>query len=180
MGGVLYRASTQWRRRLRAQLVLVLLIATTGAIAMTTFAGARRTASVTDRFTEATGTPDVFADLRMTDFEGADAIAELPQVVEVGRIASFASFPQNGEYTPLLTSADGKVGKTIDRGILVAGTRPHHWRPHPARVDVDRTDGRMHDRRGGLRGRNARAGRSRDDSRRRGNRPAGDRHRGRR
>ena len=124
MAAAWMHARSQWRAR-RGSLVLLALLITLGtAVSLTAFAGARRSASVVDRFMAEERTVDVIVHL---GDEPSPAllreIAKLPEVEDASVVAPTLAQPENAgpRYYPFLQSMDGKAGFTLQRGVLVGG-----------------------------------------------------------
>ncbi|MEO7430281.1 MAG: hypothetical protein ABIY48_12965, partial [Acidimicrobiales bacterium] len=124
MGAAWYRARGELRRRWRAMLVLVLLVAIAGGAVLTLVAGARRASTAYDRFREATLASDLdvaFDGPPGDDIEAAaDAVRALPQVVGLSRMDFPFVVPADSGFYPYLeflaaVDGDGTYVDLVDR-----------------------------------------------------------------
>ena len=109
-------ARRELTRHRRAALALVLLIGVSGAVVLTTAAGARRSATAYDRFLEASHTADV--QLQYGDAEGRQAPALDAEVLEALR-----ADPAVDKAVPLYITVAFAEGSDYDLGIF-AGPDP--------------------------------------------------------
>jgi predicted lysophospholipase L1 biosynthesis ABC-type transport system permease subunit len=100
------------------------------AAPMTAFAGARRTASSYDRFRASTRSHDMLA--TASDEAPLERIAKLPGVeaAAIGSIhPAFVDLERSQFDLGILAGEDGNLGRTVDRGRLLAGRLPRPDRP---------------------------------------------------
>src|SRR4051812_35294268 len=121
------------RHRWRAHAVLALLVAVVAAVAFTTAAGARATASAYDRFNDHQAVPDVEMD-SLSD-EARTLVANRPEVATAGGYSVLFAGPARDGGAPgrdfiIFAANDGSYGRTIDRPILLHGRLAD-----PARAD---------------------------------------------
>jgi putative ABC transport system permease protein len=110
---------------------VILLCGLAGAVVLTVAAGARRSSTVLDRFTEATGAADVLVEVGDADPAVRDEIARLPMVAETGAVALvFALVEGVDDDIGLFVSNDDRMGTTIEHDRVVRG----RW-PAPGRAD---------------------------------------------
>ena len=143
MAAVCLRARAELRRRWQATLLLAVLVGLAGGVVLAAVAGARRTASVTDRFLAYHQTTNVGVE---TDRLAPDPVRRLPQVADLaeGRyLAMVAAKPSGepdpdafGEINPFLVLNEPWPGLS-NRPILVAGRLP--FVDGPLEVAVDET-----------------------------------------
>ena len=116
------------RRGRRANLALVLLIAVTGAVVLTTAAGARRTDSAFERFMAASDTADVqvqYSTEDDIDDDVLEAFEEHPDVEQVARMQFTFGFSDDSDFDLLIVSGpDPELFRDIDRPRLLEGRRP--------------------------------------------------------
>jgi ABC-type lipoprotein release transport system permease subunit len=121
-------ARSEMRRRRRANLGLVALIALSGAVALTTAAGARRTESAFDRFIERSDTADVqvqYSTDEDIDDEVLTAFREHPDVAAAAPVHFTVAFSDLTGYDLLILSgADPAQFRDVDRPRLLEGRRP--------------------------------------------------------
>jgi ABC-type lipoprotein release transport system permease subunit len=118
--------------RWRALVVLGILAGLAGGLGLAAVSGARRTATVYDRFRQATAAPDaiLFATQLGIFDQDYSAVVQLPEVLDAG---TFNLAPVGiGEHDQLGTLAPGDdhLYRTLSRPLLVEGRLPD-----PARVD---------------------------------------------
>ncbi len=120
------------RRRLRALVMLAVLIAISAATVLAAVAGARRGASSVDRLLAETLPADAVVQPAQPGFDWA-AVRALPQVEALGLI-TYGRYTINGVGDPAETlyklPADVEVMRTVERPVVLAG-RP----ADPARAD---------------------------------------------
>ena len=117
-------ARSQWRARRGSLVLLALLIALGTAVSLTAFAGARRSATVVDRFMAKERTVDVIVHLGDNPPPPSCARSrQLPEVEDASVVAPTLARPRTRalDYYPFLQSTDGKAGFTLQRGVLVSG-----------------------------------------------------------
>src|SRR4029079_16191315 len=100
MGAIRLWVPTEWRRRWAALLALAVLVALAGGVATALWAGARRADTAYERFQDATGSPNLTAQLRLSaDFptlgqddltRPGDAVTEVAAVPGVERVSTKA------------------------------------------------------------------------------------------
>jgi putative ABC transport system permease protein len=139
MAAVWTRARAELRHRWRATLLLVVLVGLAGGVVLAAVAGARRTATVMDRFLAWHRATNVGVAV-----EGLDpgAVRRLPQVADIaegGYLAMVAATPSGGpdpdsfgEINPYVGLGGSWPGSS-NRLILVAGRLPFGDRPLEAR-----------------------------------------------
>jgi hypothetical protein len=148
MAAVLARARAELRQRWRATLLLAVLVGVAGGVVLAAVAGARRTATVTDRFLAYHRATNVSVDVKGLD---TDAVRRLPQVADVGEggyLAMVAARPSGepdlegfGEINPYVLLGEPWPGSS-NRPILVAGRLPFGDRPLEVAVDETLADRR--------------------------------------
>jgi hypothetical protein len=125
MGSVAFVARSQARRRWRALVVLVLLVGVLGGLSLSLIAGARRSASVVDRFLATSNQYDV--ELYTTALS-LDDVRAIPGVVRA----------DPGAYVGMVAMRrDGSSGQGINGNALDFSALDPTWRI----VDGDRPDG---------------------------------------
>jgi MacB-like periplasmic core domain/FtsX-like permease family len=134
MAAVWTLARARLRARWRSLLGLALLVGVASGAVMAAAIGARRTDTAHARLLEATLADDVEVEFGGSDDPGfADRLGQLPEVAELGlesvAILAPAMPGDPREYrwgTRLITvmSVDGRVGRTINRPLIIAGRRP--------------------------------------------------------
>jgi hypothetical protein len=127
------------RERRRALVGLALLVGVASGAVMAAAIGARRTDTAYARLLEATRADDVEVEVGGFDDPGfVDRLGRLPQVAELGResiaLLAPATPGDSREYswgTRLISqvSVDGRVGRIINRPLVIAGRRPDPDRP---------------------------------------------------
>jgi hypothetical protein len=148
MAAVRVRAAAELRRRWRATVLLAVLVGLTGGVVLAALAGARRTATVTDRFLAWHQATNVAVEVQGLD---TDAVRRLPMVADVGEgayLAMVASTP-SGDPDP---DAFGEINPVVglgrqwpplsNRPLVVAGRLPSADRPLEAVVDETLADRR--------------------------------------
>jgi ABC-type lipoprotein release transport system permease subunit len=134
MAAVWMLARARLRARWRSLLGLALLVGVASGAVMAAAIGARRTDTAYARLLEATRADDVEVEVGGFDDPGfVDRLGRLPQVTELGleSIALLApAMPGDPrEYswgTRLLSiiSVDGRVGRSVNRPLIISGRRP--------------------------------------------------------
>lgn len=132
MGVLALMARARWRNRARSLIGLALFIAVVGTVALTAFAGARRTSSALDRLRSVTRDPD-FTVTRYDDRIFAEALAAKLRasglVAGAARASRAIAIPdgadQNNADFLLVFDADGRLGHDVQRPLLVAGRMPN-------------------------------------------------------
>jgi hypothetical protein len=115
------RARSEWRRHWRALLALTLLVALTGAVVLTSVAGARRTRSSIDRAARDTRNVDAYAILQDgSTFAQAGKIAALPEVAVGKRLALMQLFSAHG-YAVVASPIDPGFGTDVFRSRVLQG-----------------------------------------------------------
>jgi hypothetical protein len=148
MAAVLARFRAELRARWRAMLLLAVLAGMAGGVVLAAVAGARRTATVMDRFLAYHQATNVGFGVRPPD---PDAVRRLPQVADVaegGYLAMVAATPSGGpdpdafgEINPFVGLGEPWPGPS-NRPILVAGRLPFPDRPLEVAVDETLADRR--------------------------------------
>jgi putative ABC transport system permease protein len=135
-------ATVTLRKSAGSVVVLTLLIGLVGTVVLTSFAGARRTASAFERFREETLAADltVFSP-RITDRD-IKTLSALPGVKTIGRGRELTS-EVDGSFVSLGGPLDGATGRSVTRPRLVSGRRPHQDRARE--IAVPETFARVHD-----------------------------------
>lgn len=119
-------ARREWRRRWRALIALGLLAGIAGGVAMAAVAGARRTATVYDRWRRATAAPDAIIFPTQVNVEDANftKVLRLPEVVDGGAFAlapiAVKELPEVGDLAPV----DTHLYRTLSRPLVRAGRLP--------------------------------------------------------
>ncbi|HEY5886538.1 MAG TPA: hypothetical protein VIT24_02370, partial [Acidimicrobiales bacterium] len=117
------------RRRTGGYIAIVVVVALSGAVAMTAMAGARRTASAFERYLEASDASDLSVNIARYDEANQAALAELPGVEQVRTYAAVLAGPfdpESGEprfsttRAETLVSVDGRYFDQ-DRPQMVSG-----------------------------------------------------------
>ncbi|MET0902790.1 MAG: FtsX-like permease family protein [Acidimicrobiales bacterium] len=133
MGAVWYHARAELRRRWRASLLLVLLVAVAGATVLTAWAGARRSSTAYERFREETLSSDM--DIA---FDGAPAeldpaalraLKDLPQIEAITESTFPFVVPAGSGFYPYLdflaySPVDDVALNSIDRPRILDGRLP--------------------------------------------------------
>ena len=148
MAAVWVRAAAELRRRWRATVLLAVLVGLTGGVVLAAVAGARRTATVMDRFLAYHQATNVAVEVQGFD---TDAVRRLPMVAEVGEgayMVMVASTPSGdpdpdafGEINPFAGLSEPWPGSS-NRPLLVAGRLPSGDRPLEVVVDETLADRR--------------------------------------
>src|SRR6202035_1442621 len=107
----------------RSWLAFVLLVALAGSVVMLAVAGGRRTDTAYGRFLRSSSSSDVVVSPAGTGFPGYyRALADLPGVVVVGKVAGVTAFPLDRLGRPevvapplLYLAADKRYGEAVDR-----------------------------------------------------------------
>ncbi len=132
---------SEWRRRSRATLTLVLLIGIAGAVVLTAVAGSRRTASSLDRLAAESFSADVVVDVGAVDPDIVEAIERLPMVETFGSFAIvFALVDGIDADLAIWAPRDARVGVQIERDRILRGRRPDPARPDEVAVDETAAD----------------------------------------
>ncbi len=130
-GAIALWARSDWRRRRRSILALILLAGLAGAVVLVAVAGARRTASSFERLGDATRPADFLLDVGAVDPRIVEQITALPTVVEHGAYTVvFALVDGVDTDLAVLAPLDGRIGATFEISPIVRGRRPD-----PARAD---------------------------------------------
>jgi len=138
MAAVWYRFRVELRSHWVSLLAITLLVALASGAVFTALAGARRTATLADRYESETRSNDVFVELEGDTADPAllDELEALPQVEALGRLAPAAAFPATG-YIPFVAPVDGRVGRTIDRYPIITGRHPDPHAPNEVLLSED-------------------------------------------
>jgi hypothetical protein len=140
MTAVWVRARAELRQRWRASVLLTMVVGLAGGVVLAAVAGARRTDSAMDRFLAYNRPLNVAVEAEDLDLR---AVQRLPQVADTGMGAYMALAPStaSGAPDPALGSVNpwvavgGRVGRTSERPLVVAGHLPDPDRPLEAAVD---------------------------------------------
>jgi len=130
-------ARSELRRQWRALLGLALLIGLVGAVSLSGFAGARRTASALDRFRDAT----LARDLRVvgaddeTTHRLADDLTDEPYVAAVGEYVHFITTVRETLGLTVFAGVDERFSTEVDRPIVLEGRMPDADAPDEIAVD---------------------------------------------
>jgi hypothetical protein len=148
MAAVWVRARAELRYRWRATLLMAVLVGLAGGVVLAAVAGARRTATVTDRFLAYHQATNVGFGVQPHD---PDAVRRLPQVADVaegGYLAMVAATPGGepdpgafGEINPFVGLTEPWPGSS-NRLMVVAGRLPFGDRPLEVAVDETLADRR--------------------------------------
>ena len=134
--GITLWVKSEWRRRSRATLTLVLLVGIAGAVVLTAVAGSRRTASSFDRFTSESLSADVIADLGAVDPVIVETIARLPMVETSGSFTVvFALVDGVDADLAILAPGDAHAGVLLERDRVLRGRRPDPAQPDEVAVN---------------------------------------------
>ena len=135
-------ARRELTRHRRAALALVLLIGLSGAVVLTTAAGARRSASAFDRFLEASNTADVqlqYARRRRPDRVDAEVLEALradPAVEAAAPLYITVAFAEETDYDlGIFAGPDPALFTEIDEPRLLEGRRPDPSEPHEVLIN---------------------------------------------
>jgi len=124
--GVGLVARSELRRHWRALMGLAVVTALVGAVSLSAFAGARRTATSLDRFRETTLARDarVTGDdpARMQAIDGE--LDDVPQVEASALTTELFFWRNGGEGLTVSTSADPDFTRAVDRPLLLEGRLP--------------------------------------------------------
>lgn len=118
-------ARSEVRSRWRALLGLAALVALVGTVALTAFAGARRTESALDRFIDTTQARD--ARIGPPEGDSADALEadlEAEPWVSTAAVKSLLVFAADGDVVFVGASGDADFGTSVDRPFVVDGRLP--------------------------------------------------------
>jgi ABC-type lipoprotein release transport system permease subunit len=134
MAAVWTLARARLRARWRSLLGLALLVGVASGAVMAAAIGARRTDTAHARLLEATLADDVEVEVGGFDDPGfLDRVGRLPQVAELGLESIVLLAPAMpgdpreyswGTRVISMSSVDGRVGRTVNRPLVVAGRRP--------------------------------------------------------
>jgi ABC-type antimicrobial peptide transport system permease subunit len=127
MRGALMYATPWLRRRWVSILLLTLLVGLIGAVVLTAFAGARRTASSFQRLHDETLAADLTVFIPHVDEHDLRVLRALPGVEAMARAKQLTSFV-NGGFASVGGPLDAGVGRTVDKPRVVAGRRPRQDR----------------------------------------------------
>lgn len=130
MSATAWLVARELRTRWRGALGLALLVGLVGGMVLAGAAGARRTASVYERFLEETSTRDLSVQIDADDPEVA--LAQVEQLDAVGRSGRLEIFPVLPTDESLITdvdiailaSPDGRWGTQLDRPLVLRGRLP--------------------------------------------------------
>ena len=146
MGAIRLWVPTEWRRRWVALLALAVLVALAGSVATALWAGARRADTAYERFQDATGSPNLTAQLRLSgdfptlaqdDFTSpGDSVTEVAAVPGVERVSTEAWWAAQLEseisnehpeafLTGIYTSAGPRSRERVVAGHYPAADEPN-------------------------------------------------------
>jgi hypothetical protein len=130
-------ARSELRRRWRALLGLAVLVAFVGAVSLSGFAGARRTASALDRFRDATDARDarVVGPDDETTHAMAEELADEPWVATVGEFVDFAVNTHGTTVLSVYSGTDEVFSNEVDRPIVLEGRMPAADEPDEVAAD---------------------------------------------
>ena len=121
-------------RHRRATLALILLIGVSGAVVLTTAAGARRTGSAFERFLESSHTADVqlqYYSETVDDEAVIDALLDDPRVEQAVPLYIAVAFTESSDYDlGVFGGPDPALLTDIDVPRLLEGRRPDPSNPH--------------------------------------------------
>lgn len=113
------------RRQWVAITAVTLLIGIAGTAVLATAAGARRTATVMDRFGEYSNNADIEVFFGEVTDEQTQAFADDPAIAEVAPLRQFAiTFNGNAEILPAAGALDERFGTVVDRPRVIRGRIP--------------------------------------------------------
>jgi len=105
-------------------LVVIVLVGAVGAVTLAMAAGARRTSTALDRFMEDSRS----ADVELAASPTAAQLEELSHAPGVAAMAALVAYglvvPNSPDFQSVGAPTDGRFGRVIDRGRLVAGRSP--------------------------------------------------------
>lgn len=127
---------SEWRRRGRATITLVLLVGIAGAVVLTAVAGSRRTASSFERLAAESFSADVAVDVGAVDPSIVEAIERLPMVETFGSFTLVFALVDGVEADlAIWAPRDAQIGVHLERDRILRGRRPDPARPDEVAVD---------------------------------------------
>lgn len=127
MGAAWFFGTRDFRRRWRTFFALGMVAAIAGGFILSAWAGARRTHTSVSRFTSTARSAHIVGPIASADEATWEQIATLPEVESAGRLTALAVMSQNdmddGSFTIFGVDAEGRVGSTIERQVLLRGRR---------------------------------------------------------
>ena len=131
------------RRRTGGYLAIVVVVALSGAVAMTALAGARRTASAFERHLDASDVSDLSINIARYDEANQAALEALPGVEQVRTYAAVLAGPFDPESGELFLDHEsrgrGQRGRAVLRpGPTQMGAAAYPTRPGPTRSSSTR------------------------------------------
>jgi hypothetical protein len=147
MTAVWARARAELRQRWRAMLLLAVLVGVAGGVVLAAVAGARRTATVTDRFLAWHRGTNVAVGVQGVDTEAVRRLPMVADVAEGGYLVLVPAGPSGGPDPDAFGQINPYVGLgpwpgDSNRPLLVAGRLPSPERPLEAAVDETLADRR--------------------------------------
>ena len=122
LSAVWLRFRAEFRGGWRGTLAIGLLVGVVGTAVLTVLAGARRTTSSVDRFRDAALSPHVYVNYPPElDARVRNAVARAPGVEAVSYLQGLLALPASHQYIVMAAEVDGGLGRTIERGRLLAG-----------------------------------------------------------
>ena len=121
MGAIVMLGRAELRRRWRSVVVLTLLVGFAGAVALSLFAGARRTETALARFESTSRSANVEIDAgdatpaQLAEFRRTPGVAEVAQLHQLTLVSS------DGRFLPAAAQVDTRFGRVIDRPRIIAG-----------------------------------------------------------
>ncbi|HKY16506.1 MAG TPA: FtsX-like permease family protein [Microthrixaceae bacterium] len=114
----------EWRRRRLAVVGLTLLVGIAGGLVLAVVAGARRTSTSLERFTDVARSGDVLIEVGEVDDASIEQLRRLPMVADAGLVAlTFAIIEGVDSDLALMVPLDDRVGDTVERDRLLRGRR---------------------------------------------------------
>lgn len=123
------------RRQWLAIAIVTLLIGIAGAAVLATAAGARRTATVMDRFGEFSNNADIEVFFGEVTDDQMRAFEEDAAIAEVAPLRQFAiTFKGNSEFLPAAGALDERFGTVVDRPRVIRGRVPDLAKPNEVAI----------------------------------------------
>ena len=125
LGAVTFLARAELRGRWRALVILGVIAGVSAGLTLASVAGARRTATVYDRYREATAAPDALVFGTLVGLQNPDysAVLALPEVVDGGTF-NLAPVASQEHDMGALPPGDDRLFRTVGRPLLVQGRLP--------------------------------------------------------
>ena len=121
MGAIVMLGRAELRRRWRSVVVLTLLVGFAGAVALSLFAGARRTETALARFESTSRSANVEIDAGDTTPAQLAEFRRTPGVAEVAQLHQLTLVSSDGRFLPAAAQVDTRFGRVIDRPRIIAG-----------------------------------------------------------